>query len=258
MDDSAALSREMKKRHFIVHLCMDHSLSVCPDYDLAVEVSDTTLTIPRSSFHRLRARFGDKIKPILQAVDFTRLTRAVEGACCEPQPLAGIPRPRLGFLGNVRNLNRPLLHSLLEAHPAWQFISTGAEKAVPLPNSHALPWASIEGVRCYTRSIDVGFMPYNCYDEERLHCVPLKVFECFAFGIPVVSTPLIHLWEYKDSIYFGDTAKELASAVEAALEEAPDSPKHAARVDIARKHSLENLAMVLRKCLPLDDGIAPG
>jgi hypothetical protein len=251
IDDSAALCREMKKNHYIVHICMDHSNFVCPNYDLAVEVSDRTLAIPRSVFHRLRARFGDKIRAIPQVVDFTRLTRAVEEKGCELQPLTEIPRPRLGFFGNVRNLNRPVLQSLLEAHPMWQFVSAGAENAVPLPNSHELPWADIRGLARYTHSIDVGFMPYNCYDEQRLHCVPLTLFEYFAFGIPVVSTPIIHLWEYKDLIYFGDTAEELALAVETALNESPNSPKRAARVDIAQEHSLENLAVALRQSLPL-------
>jgi GT2 family glycosyltransferase len=94
-------------------------------------------------------------------------------------------------------------------------------------------------------------MPYNCHNEEWLHCIPLKVFEYFAFGIPVVSTPLVHLWEYKDLIYFGDTAEELAGAVEQALQEPPDSPKRAARVEVARRHSVDNLAAELRECLPL-------
>jgi hypothetical protein len=253
MDDSAALCREMKKKRFTVHICMDHSNSVAPDYDLMVEASDRTLAIPRSAFHRLRARFSDRVYAIPQAVDFTRLTQALEGNGCEPQRFAAIPRPRLGFFGNVRNLNRPLLESLLQARPSWQFVSAGTENAVPLRNSHALPWTDLKGLAGYTHSIDVGFMPYNCYDEARLHCVPLKVFECFAFGIPVVSTPIVHLWEYKDLIYFGDTAEELALAVEAALGEPCDSPKRVARVEIAREHSLESLAVALQQSLPLED-----
>jgi hypothetical protein len=95
-------------------------------------------------------------------------------------------------------------------------------------------------------------MPYYCYDEQALHCVPLKLLDYFAFGIPVVSTPIVHLWDYEDLIYFGDTAEELALAVKAALSEPIDSPKRTARVEIARKHSLESLALALRQCLDLD------
>ena len=252
MDDSTALCREMRKRHFTVHICMDHSNCVCPEYDLTVEASDMTLAIPRSAFHRLRARFGDKVKAIPQSVDFTRLARAVGGNGGEPQPLAGIPRPRLGFFGHIQNLNLPVLQSLLETHPAWQFVSAGTMNAVPLGNSHPLPWTDLAGLGRYLSNIDVGFMLYDCYDEQRLHCVPLKLFEYFAFGIPVVSTPLVHLWEYQDLVYLGDTAVELAAGVQAALNEPADSPKRTARIEIARRHSLEHLATVLGQCLPLE------
>jgi hypothetical protein len=252
MDDSTALCREMRNKHFTVHICMDHSNSACPEYDLTVKASDMTLAIPRSAFHRLRARFGDKVKAIPQSVDFTRLTRAGEGSGCEPQPLAGIPRPRLGFFGHIETLNRPILQSLLESRPAWHFVAAGAMDGVSLRNAHSLPWTGLAGLGRYLSSIDVGFMLYDCYDEQRLHCVPLKLFEYFAFGIPVVSTPLIHLWEYKDLIYLGDTAAELAVGVEAALAEPADSPKRAARIEIARRHSLEHLATALRQSLPLE------
>jgi hypothetical protein len=253
MNDSGALCREMKTNHFMVHICMDHSYAVAPNYDLMVDLSDRTLVIPRSALHRLRARFSDKICAIPQVADFLGLNRAVERNGHEPQSLTVIPRPRLGFFGNVLNLNRPVLQSVLQSHPLWQFVCAGAENAVPLHNSHILPWTNLEGLASYTCNIDVGFMPYDCYDEQRLHCLPLKMFEYFAFGLPVVSTPLIHLWQYKDLIYFGETAEELARAVEAALAEPKDSPRRAARVAIAREHSLESLALALRHSLPLEE-----
>ncbi|HXW89864.1 MAG TPA: glycosyltransferase, partial [Terriglobales bacterium] len=152
-------------------------------------------------------------------------------------------------------LNRSLLLSLLGSHPDWHFVSAGAGVG-SLANTHVLPWVTAETLAQYVQSLDVGFMPYDCYDEHNLFCVPLKMFECFAFGIPVVSTPLIHLWQYKDLIYFGETAEQLVSAVEAALNEPSDSPKRSARIEIARNHSIENLAITLRRCLPLDE-VAP-
>jgi glycosyl transferase family 1 len=246
----------MKRNHFMAHICMDHP-ATDPMYDRFVEVSDRTLVIPRSAFHKFRARFGDKVDAIPQSVDFTRLICLANSKLPDPAFPADIPRPRLGYLSAPRNalnvLNRPLLVSLLKNHPGWHFVSVGPEKAVPLANAHTLPWTRPEGLAPYIHSFDVGFMPYNCYDDERLHIVPLKVFEYFAFGVPVVSTPLVHLWEYKDLIYFGDTAEELALAVEAALGEPRDSPKRAARVEIAREHSIESLAVALQQSLPLED-----
>jgi hypothetical protein len=246
------LCAQMKSNHFMVHLWSDHPSRADPTYDRFVALSDKTLTIPRSDFHRLKARFGGKVVLIPQAVEFRRLTGVMGGP--EPAVFSRIPKPRIGYLGYPGyRVNRPLLLSVLKAQPDWHFVSVGPERAVPLANAHTVPWASPEDLGPYVQGLDVGFLPYDCWCELNLHSVPLKIFECFAVGLPVVSTPLIHLWEYKDLIYFGDTAEELAHAVEEALQEPADSPKRAARVEIARKHSVENLALALQRCLPLED-----
>jgi hypothetical protein len=246
------LCAQMKRDHFMVHLWLDHRPWADPNCDRFVELSDTTMTIPRSDFHELKAKYGSKVVLLPQAVDFTRLTASTAGP--EPDVLTSIPRPRIGYLGYPgTSLNLPLLSSLLKARPDWHFVSVGAEKAVPLPNAHTLPWARPEDLGHYIQGLDVGFLPYDCADEWNLHRVPMKMLECFAFGIPVVSTPLIHFWECKDLIYLGDTADELAAAVQAALDEPADSPKRATRIEIARHHSLESLAAKLRQRLPLDD-----
>jgi hypothetical protein len=250
--DSAAVCRGMSKRFFSVHISTDHSPGLAQrEQDELVALSDKTLVIPPSRYHQLTARFGGKISLIPQAVDFTRLTRAATGDETESPAYAGIPRPRLGFFGNVGVLNRPLLRSILEPHPDWHFVSAGSKNAVDLANSHVLPWTDIDGLRRYMRGLDAGLMLYDCFDEQYLHCVPLKMFECFALGIPVVATPLVHLWEYRDLLYLGDTAEELASGVQKALAEPADSPKRAARIEVARRHSIESLAEVLGQVLPL-------
>ena len=247
----------MKRNHFMVHVAMDH-VGCDPNYDRHVELSDRTLVIPRSSYFSARARFGEKVSIVPQSVDFKALNRDRDAVATEHARLAAIPRPRLGYLGSVQQrLNLPILSSVLQTHPDWHFISMDAQKAVPLPNAHALPWMPAEQLPGLIRNLDVAFLPYNCSNDFQLHCVPLKAFDCFALGIPVVSTPLINLWEYKDLIYFGDTAQELASAVEHALNESVDSPRRAARIEIAREHSIENLAALLGEYLPLGGGCWP-
>jgi len=242
----------LKRDHYIVHICMDHSADA--SYDRLVEISDKTLALPRSAFHKFRARFGDKVETVPHCVDLRRLAK---GGSNEVAGLSGIPRPRLAYTGPAKGkMNEPVLGALLRDHPEWHFISVGPEKSLSLPNAHALPWIPSEALGSFLRAIDVGFMPYDCYSEAWLHCLPTKVFEYFALGIPVVSVPLVHLWEYKDLIYFGDTAAELGAAVDAALQEPPDSPKRAARMRIARSFSLENLADMLRKSLPLEDDVS--
>lgn len=86
--------------------------------------------------------------------------------------------------------------------------------------------------------------------------MPLKVFDYFLEGLPVVSTPIVNLWEYSDTIYFGDDADELSRAVQIALHEPANSPLKAKRMAIARENSIETLANVLAEVLALHEQIA--
>ena len=122
-------------------------------------------------------------------------------------------------------MNLPLLREVLAAHAEWQFICFGDASALRLPNVHSAAWRRPEDLPAYVASFDVGVMPYDCFEEKNLHCVPLKLFDYFLAGLPVVSTPVLSLSEYSDLIYFGDTPAEFAKAVEAALSEPSASPK---------------------------------
>jgi hypothetical protein len=71
----------------------------------------------------------------------------------------------------------------------------------------------------------------------------------FAQGKAVVSTSIINLREFSDTIYFGDDADQLCRAIQSALDEPPDSPLKSKRVAIARENSIETLADVLAEVL---------
>lgn len=245
------LCAQLKGKWFLTYVCADHAEL---DAEACTSISDATLAIPRSVFHQLRAKYGSKVHLIPQSVDYASLAQAAQSSDPEPAAFADIPRPRLGYMGlEFGRLNAAAVVELLRSHPEWHFVSIGQEKAFPLPNVHVIPWIPQKELGRYVRALDVCFLPYNCHNERQFHSVPLKMFESFAFGTPVVATPIMHLWEFEPVVYFGDTAMELTSAVEAALNEAVDSPKRAARIEIARRHSIESLATVLRQCLPLDE-----
>lgn len=241
------LCREFKKRGLtLVHCCFDY-----PErgQDRHIELSDCVLTLSKSIFHQLRAKYGAKIALIPQVrwLDNRESQKAGRGT---PGEFSAIPPPRLGYIGLVSNrLNFHVLHDLLVAHPEWHFVHFGQSKCLPLENVHAIAWRDPNGLEDVVANLDVGFMPYNCYNNKDFHCMPLKVFDYFNAGIPVVSTPIVNLFEYSDTIYFGDTAEELAAAIELALSEPQDSQRKSARRDIAKSHSIAALAEALSEIL---------
>jgi glycosyltransferase involved in cell wall biosynthesis len=247
-DYCLSLCREFKRRGFrLIHICMDYELEIQREH---VRESDLTLAIPRAAFDELREEFGDKIRllPQLSSLDGSDLAEAQN--LLEPNELSEIPRPRLGYLGNlVGRVSLPLLSEILSKNPDWHFLSFEATKWLSLPNEHVLSWRSRGELLPILNGLDIGFMPYDCVDPKNLHCVPLKLFDYFACGIPVVSTPITYLREYEDVVYLGATADELADAISLALREPKDSPKKAQRKAIAHEHSIDNLSRHLAKTL---------
>jgi hypothetical protein len=238
--------KEFNKRGFcLVHICMDYEPPLSIEH---VQQADLTLAIPEIVFRELTQTFGNKVKRIPQ---FASRDNADLSGPRELHGLSRIPRPRIGYLGNLSGrVSIQLVNELLVEHPEWQFVSFGSgTKWLPLANEHVLPWYSQNQMPAVLEALDIGFMPYDCTDPKNLHCVPLKLFDYFSRGIPVVSTPIVHLREYGDLVYLGATATELADAVSHALVEPAESPKRAARMAVARKHSIENLSRPISRLL---------
>ncbi len=249
--DFVSLCSEFKKKgFFLVHVCMDY-----PESGQArlIELSDVTLVIPKSLYRGLETEYGSKVQVIPQVTRLFDSADSQSASAADESELEGIPRPRLGYLGAVeRRLNLCILSQVLTAHPEWQFLHFGGSKCLPLANVHVLPWREPRRLREVIANLDLGFMPYSCDDNRNLHCMPLKLFDYFAQGTPVVSTRVVNLAEFSDTIYFGDDADQVCSAIQLALKEPLDSPLKLKRRAIARGNSIDTLADALAEILSFD------
>jgi hypothetical protein len=226
------------------------------DYELELQIehareSDITLSIPHAAYQELHAKFGDKVK-LLPQFSAHEDANGAKGRLQDPSVLVRIPRPRLGYLGNITGrISVPLLAEILTEHPEWHFVSFGKTNGLSLSNAHVLPWQSRREASAILDGLDVGFMPYDCSDPKNLHCAPLKLFDYFARGIPIVSTPILYLRQFEALVYLGTTPRELADQISEALAEPLQSPKKAKRQAIAQKHSIDNLSRLLVTLLDL-------
>lgn len=257
----APLCKEMRRAGFpLIHICMDYP--VLYQHEL-IELSDQTLVIPKSVFRELRAKYGSKIEWIPQSIHLPDRSIAAQPQrncpSSEPDELRAIPRPRLGYLGPIfARVSLPLLREVLARNPCWHFVYFGGSKDLELPNAHGLPWHRREELPGIVASFDVGLMPYDCTDKKNLYCSPLKLYDYFLAGLPVVSTPILELSEFQDLIYYGETARELSNAIKCALEEPADSAKRERRVDVALAHSTEALGRRLEEVLAIPEARARG
>jgi hypothetical protein len=141
------------------------------------------------------------------------------------------------------------LREVLEARPNWHFVYFGNAEHLQLDNAHCLPWLAAEKIPFCAAELDVGVMPYDISDPKNLHCVPLKVFDYFLAGIPIVSTRVLSLAEFDKFIYFGDTPADFVRGVEEALSESLECDKRDVRRQVAREHSTEALGRRLERVL---------
>jgi hypothetical protein len=241
------LCREFKCRGFqLIHVCMDYEVELLRKH---VRESDLALVIPQAAFKELSEQFGPKVRKISQFSYIDDSVGSPNGLLESPE-LSSIPKPRLGYLGGFTGrISLPLLRETLSHHPEWQFLSFETRKWLELNNEHILPWRSREELAGVLAGLDAGFMPYDCAIPKNLHCVPLKLFDYFSCGMPVVSTRIVFLQEYEDLVYLGSTPDELADAISQALTEPPNSPKRARRIALAREHSIDRSAQILSSIL---------
>ncbi len=245
LEHMVPLCLEMKAHGFpLVHICMDYPEDY--QYEL-VEISDRTLVIPKPVYTKLRARYADKIRWIPQSIYLDARSPIENG---EPSDFAEIPRPRLGYLGPIyARLNLPLLANVLSLRPNWQFVCFGGGENLRFPNVHNMVWRPPEELAASVSALDVAVMPYDCFTDRNLHCVPLKLFDYLVSGIPIVSTPILSVIEFSDIVYLADTAPEFVRATEAALAEPLTSPKRRLRIEAGRAHSTDALGVRLEEVL---------
>lgn len=245
------LARELKRRGFdLVYFCGDYEVAGIFEH---ARIADLTLVLSHAAYLDLKKEVGEKICKLAETgpVPASLVPRTALGAA-SATAWPEIPSPRLIYFGNIETrVDLGLLETFLRANPKWNFVSFAQKPAQPMPNHFVLPWGSPEQLTQLLAPGSIGFQPYECHTTKTLHCVPLKMFDYFAHGIPVVSTPITFLQECGDLIYAGSTVEELSAAVQMALAEPPDSPKRAERMNFAEKNgnTIEQVSQFLAPLL---------
>lgn len=253
------LARELKRRGFdLVYFCGDYELEGLGEH---AQIADMTLALSQAAYIDLKKEFGGKIYKLAETGPVPESLLA-EDHVSPPQQVVWpqIPTPRLIYFGYMdERIDVELIQKLLSANPDWNLISFGKKLNQPMPNHFVLPWGSPALLAQLLGPGAVGFQPYRLTDTKSLHAVPLKTFDYFAFGIPVVSTPISFLRECGDLVYSGSTVEELTAAVEMALAEPPDSPKRAERMSFAQRNgnTIEQVSLFLAPLLAESDVFPP-
>jgi glycosyltransferase involved in cell wall biosynthesis len=181
---------------------------------------------------------------IPNGVDFEWFqTQAAEGVT--PYDMQQLTRPIVGYVGSIASwTDCALIREVARKMPAVSFVFVGPvdsperadELREPL-NIHWLGKKPYSDIPSYITRFDVCMIPFKRGSIART-TNPVKLFEYFALGKPVVSTPLDELMPYINDglVTFGDSAESYVQAVNRCLEDT-DENKKSMRIDTARDHS---------------------
>jgi glycosyltransferase involved in cell wall biosynthesis len=204
-----------------------------------------------------KRRFAPDAVMIPNGVDY----QAFASPHPEPADLAQIPRPRVGYVGWLKDqLDGPLLVHLAKSRPRWSFVFIGPHRTTPgtaptvralraLPNVYFLGTRLPAHLPAWVQHLDVGLLPYRVTDYSR-YIYPLKLHEYLAAGIPVVSAPIRTVLDFPDVVTIASSPQAWEAAIAEALAPEAAAPERvAARRAVARRHDWD--ALVERVALPL-------
>lgn len=164
----------------------------------------------------------------------------------EPADLAGIPRPRLGYSGLIgKRLDLDLLRATAEHRPDCSLVLIGKvdprECAAELADLEALPNVYLLGekpgseVAAYVVGFDVGLLPYAINLETR-HISPIKMYEYWAAGAPVLSTAIPAAQRHDFAVHVADSHAAFLEQLDALLLRKSDKESQRL-IDIAAQNS---------------------
>jgi glycosyltransferase involved in cell wall biosynthesis len=165
-----------------------------------------------------------------------------------PEQQKAVPRPRIGYLGKLSSfLDLELLEklagsglgSLVLAGPIPAEMRLAIRRLTAREDVYYLGEVPYGDVPALFASWDVGLIPFRAGDRFTENINPNKLYQYFAAGLPVVSSPIVGMNDDPRGLCFGATHGEYIDAVKRAL----DAPPEPAQIQsMARDHDWDRLA----------------
>ena len=169
----------------------------------------------------------------------------------EPGPLAGLPRPILGFIGTFFPfIDYELLEDVAALHADKSVVLVGPVEAtateavgrlVRFPNVLHVGGQPRALIPSYVAAFDVCLNPFR---KSRIadSVNPLKVYEYLAMGRPVVSTPMeaLRMEDAGSEVAFADGVAEFSREIEVCLSDRSEEGEQRRR-ETAAPYSWEQL-----------------
>jgi GT2 family glycosyltransferase/glycosyltransferase involved in cell wall biosynthesis/SAM-dependent methyltransferase len=232
----------------VIYDCMDHHAGFTTNRPKMLEQEgelrrEADLVAASSRFLEKEAREENRnVLLVRNACDYPHFERAA-GA------LRGSPRPVVGYYGAIADwFDSDLVADLAERRPDWDFLLVGSTYSADLSRLSKLPNVRLPGEKPYAEipdwlaKFDAAIIPFRRIPLTEA-TNPVKAYEIFAAGKPLVAVPLPEIAEMAPHARLAATAAKFETAIEEALREAPGEA--ASRQAFARENTWEKRFEVL-------------
>lgn len=175
----------------------------------------------------------------------------------------------IGYVGGLNcRLNYPLLDQLIGNHPEWLFVFYGPEqkniekdkiyhtqKWIKKLKEHKNTLFGYSDDRYFIygliKNFDIAIIPYNLDLVFNSYCYPMKIFEYFYLGVPVISSGILELKEKRFDGLMSIAAdyKSWENSIKKLLENKIPGKKQRQQRELAIKNNWQNKIQKIAKAL---------
>ncbi len=193
--------------------------------------ADVVITTAPALYERKRA-FNRHTYLVPNAVNYEAFAGAMRRDEPEPADAAGLPRPRIGYVGAVNaKLDLRYFSAIAGAYPTASIVIVGPV-SIPsedeelralraMPNVHFLGQKPAEQVPYYIKALDVCLLPYK-QNEWTRNISSLKLYEYMACEKPVVASDVPAARQFAELVYIVGSPGEALPVVAQALAGHPE------------------------------------
>lgn len=174
--------------------------------------------------------FNNHVYVIPNGVDYELFKTASDTTLEVPPDLKEIPRPIVGFVGNISHkIDFDLMSHIAESRPDWSIVMIGPEDIVvdkekfaqfkDQKNVHFLGKKDVRLLPNYLKGLDVCIIPFKDSEHVR-HCSPNKLYEYMSAGKPIVAVSYFPgVQDYDGALKVAYSKEEFVSCIRTALTE---------------------------------------
>ena len=242
-----------------------------------LEIADLIVASSDVIADELASLSGKSVEVIPNGADFGAFSDVLKTKNSEPDDLADIAHPRIGYVGNLNlKVDFPLVGSLAKKHPNWSFVFVGGEgklddytkpgidECSKLENVHFLGSKDYKDIPRYVCNMDINLMCYRVGEGVWTRGIyPLKLHEYLASGLPVVSSEIPSVLPFSDQVAIARSSEQWETCINSALQ-GQGAGDFKSRRAVAKQNSWDARALRLNDCLsamhevkPSEDSMSP-